>query len=265
MSAQQRPATPFPASAPERPVPRQVPFQRGVASPAATPAPAAPAPTQPPAEPITADQMYRAWPMVLAQLKKLSPATRAFFNNVTPSVSAQGTLEVLFPAESETAFQVAQKESNASQFAAALTRAFGRPVPFVLRQAKAAPANRPLDGAVRPVQQVPGIARPAASAAPMPSAPFSPALNRATQQAQAPAPAPAPAVASAVPAAPVASAAPSMEDAPEPEYAPSDDADFDAEAAEAAFAAPSTHANDGTGKMEDFLSVFGGASFEQYE
>lgn len=191
--------------------------------------------------------------MVMAQLKKISPATRAFYSNVMPTVSEQGTLEVQFPAESDFAFQAAQKEANANNFAMALARAFGRQVPFMLRQAKP-PVQ--VSAPARAAAQVPGIARPAVPAK-APSAPFSPAQARAAQQpAFAPAPVP----------APPAPTAPSYDDAPEPEFVPYDDADAYIPDEDPAYApAPSVPRNADTDKMADFFAAFGSVNFEQYE
>ena len=188
------------------------------------PAPAAPT--------VTDSQVKAAWPSILAQLRKTSPASCALILHATARVVAPGTLELVFPADKGFAYTAAQSETHRANFDATLTRVMGHTVPFTLK----------LEGA-------PGVSRPTPVAAPARTVPQAPVTPRPQ--------------AKATVAAPVAEPAP-VAPAPEPPHddVPADLYDDEADAFDA-FAAPADVQADDSG-MANFFASFG-ATFEEYE
>ena len=187
-------------------------------------APAAPAAPDT-AEVLTEARLNAVWPQVMAQLHKLSPAASALFVNATPRPAANGGMDIVFAAEKSFALNAAQFGSNKANLEAALSRVFGRKLPFSLRLEG--------EGAVTPNAATP---------------PVRPAVPPTLRERQAPAPVAAP-------------ASPAYEPALQAEEdVPYDDAGY-SEAVEPTFA-PKEQSADAS--MANFFANFG-ATFEEYE
>ncbi len=272
-----------PASRPVQPAVAPAPRPQ-VAAPASTPAPAqAAAPVAAaPAGTITEAKLKSTWPAIVAQLKKVSPASCAMFLTATPRVTPAGEIQLVFPADKGFAYQTAQNPQHANNFAAALTKALGMQVPFSMSldgAATAAPAAapRPIPRPAAPAP-VPAPARTPAAAAP--TAPTTPAAAAAPAPARTPVAAPTapttPALVTPAPAPvsaaskPVPTVAPATEppavvtsatpEAPVPD--PNDVVPYDDEYVP--YEEEDTFASSSDDAMADFFAGFG-ATFEEVE
>ncbi|NTU71723.1 MAG: DNA polymerase III subunit gamma/tau [Coriobacteriia bacterium] len=223
------PATVAPAPAPQpkaAPVASSPAADKAASAPAAAPTPPAPEPAAPAyIGPLDRAAAKRAWPAVMAEIKKLKPSRASQYAEVEVDIDTDGaTLVLEFPADGAFAMQMAEEPELRDMLRLALASVLGSPPPFRYQLGRggvrSTPA-KPVAPVAPPVQAADDDEPPAYYETGAPAASEEPASTVAPVVAE-PAPASEPEPAPASASEPAAAPAPAPQDddpeqpAPEP-------------------------------------------------
>jgi DNA polymerase-3 subunit gamma/tau len=122
-------------------------------------APAAPCPEEPSAATMDRAAIKRAWPGVVAEIRKQVPSRAAMYSVAEVDADADGeTLVIEFPADQAFQLRMAENEESRTLLRSALTAVFGTPPPFRFQLGRG--AVRPAAEATKPTPPAKPVAEP---------------------------------------------------------------------------------------------------------